>query len=88
MSVVEKFLVPLSRLANGIHRANMSGETSQESNKDAFLIQARQVREGCDAGFAISVSPASVTKKLAIRRMNGEIEGWTAQSNTAPKAAR
>jgi len=74
--------------AGSVRRANVPGETSQESNKDALLIQARQVREGCDAGFAVSVSPASVTKKLAIRRMNGEIEGWTAPSNTAPKAAR
>jgi hypothetical protein len=68
--------------------ANMPRETSQRSDKDALVIQARQVRDGVDAGFAIYVSPALVTKKLAIRRMNGEIEGWTAPSNTAPKAAR
>jgi hypothetical protein len=69
--------------AQNIRRIAPHAETTVQPHESVYLVQAQPAEELSVKGFAIVVTPAVVTRKLAIRKLNGEVEGWTAQSNTA-----
>ena len=63
-------------------RAKAFSETRVQINKEAFLVQGRPAQTAGGAGIAVTVAPATLSKKLAIRKLNSEVEGWTARSDT------
>ena len=63
-------------------RSKVSSETQVQSRKDSFLVQGNAASGGFSQGIMVSVAPSAVSKKLAIRRLNSEVEGWTPKSNT------
>ena len=69
--------------AQDVRRVARQIETVPQTQDSVYLLQAQPTQELMVKGFAVVVTPAVVTRKLAIRRLNGEVEGWTAQSNTA-----
>lgn len=63
-------------------RATVSSETRVQGSEDVFLVEGRPTRENGQVGIAVTIAPAAVSKKLAIRKLNREVEGWTVQSDT------
>lgn len=68
--------------------ARSSSETSVQMSRDVYMIQGRPAGRNATKGYEVIIAPATVMRKLAIRRMNGEIEGWTTKSDTTIKSNR
>jgi hypothetical protein len=51
-------------------------------NEDVVLLQGNYVQGRSGREIVVVVTPASIDRKLAIRRINRQIAGWTAKSNT------
>lgn len=64
------------RTAVEVRGAPVGSTTSWVSKSGRVLVQG-QVRSKVDGGleFRVSVDPAAVAKKIAIRQLNAEIEG-------------
>lgn len=65
-------------------RVTASSETRAQLAKDVYIVQGWATHDATGAGIAVTIAPATVTKKLAIRKLNSEVEGWTARSDTLP----
>lgn len=68
--------------------ARSSSETSVQMSKDVYLIQGRPAGRNATKGYELIIAPATIMRKLAIRKLNGEIEGWTVKSDTTIKSSR
>ena len=65
-----------------IPRAKLHSETKAVEKDDAFVVAGSASSGVVSQGIKVSIAPATVSKKLAIRKLNSEVEGWTARSNT------
>jgi len=67
----------------GLVRAPQSSDTSGHSRQEVVLVQGRYV-QGIygESEVSVSVVPATVERKLAIRQINEQLQGRTLQSNT------
>lgn len=63
-------------------RAKLHTETYVQRKGDEFVITGSASSHVVSEGIKLSMAPATVSKKLAIRKLNHEVEGWTARSNT------
>lgn len=63
-------------------RVKLHSETRVVEKGDAFVVTGSASSGVVSQGIKVSIAPAAVSKKLAIRKLNSEVEGWTARSNT------
>jgi hypothetical protein len=66
-----------------IPRIKGPSETRGELNENVILLQGQYVVGPSGRELVVSVAPAAVNRKLAIRQINGQLEGRTAKSNTS-----
>jgi hypothetical protein len=59
-----------------------SSDTKCYLNEDVVLLQGNYVISRDGRELVVSATPASIHRKLAIRQINGRLEGWTAKSDT------
>lgn len=68
---------------NQAHQRVSSTDTRGPSSEGLLLVQGRYVAQ--DKGgvqLVVTVDPAAIDRKIAIRRVNDQIEGRTLRSNT------
>lgn len=69
---------------NEAPRLKPSSETKVELNEEVVLLQGQYVVGQTGRELVVSVAPATVNRKLAIRQINGHLAGWTVKSDTFP----
>ncbi len=77
------------RLTEGPHAKTYSNDTTGISAEGRLMVQGRLV-EGSQGGYqvVVTIDPAAVDRKLAIRKMNDQLEGRSPRSNTDVKIRR
>jgi hypothetical protein len=66
-----------------IPRIKGPSQTKGELNENVILLQGQLVNGPSGRELLVSVAPAVINRKLAIRQINGQIEGRTMKSNTS-----
>lgn len=60
-----------------------SPDTRGPSNASVVLVQGRYIKEGPNADkLLVTVDPAAIDRKIAIRQLNDRLEGRTPRSDT------
>lgn len=59
-----------------------SDDTTLEPDSGVVLIRGRAVRAESGKAFVVSMSPASVSRKVAARELNEEVSGKPFKGNT------
>lgn len=71
------------KLVKDFRYKTQSTDTRGVSSEGKVLVQGRIVGlRGADTQLVVMVDPGSVDRKLAIRRMNDQLEGRSPSSNT------
>lgn len=66
-----------------IPRVLLTSNTNYELSDQVVLVQGKYIkRESGDNLLVVSVDPASIERKLAIRELNAQLEGRTIKSQT------
>lgn len=78
------------KLAEGLQHRSQSTDTRGLSGEGKLMVQGRivQVGQGGDTLLSVTIDPAAVDRKLAIRKMNERLEGHSPRSNTDAKVQR
>jgi hypothetical protein len=74
-----KVRVPDDEVLRGSGAA-VRGETNLRANPNVVVVPGHLAPGG--SSVTVSVSPDAVNKKLLIRELNRQLEGWTPESNT------
>jgi hypothetical protein len=77
------------RLSEGLREKTYSNDTTGISVDGRLMVQGRLIQESQGRyQVVVTIDPAAVDRKLAIRKLNDQLEGRSPQSNTDVKIRR